>query len=82
MVRYNGIELTVGTRLPGLLPSTWFREDVRIMTGEWTWKGNHHLIQAVVEHIHPLGRLVVIRFEMPGGCFREAYVVRNGVMFP
>ena len=81
-VQYRGARYAPGDRVPGLLPGTWVRGDVRSRTGERSWKSDPSLVRAVVEQIHPRGRLVVIRFEMPGGSFREAYVVRNGVMFP
>lgn len=81
-IQFKGCKYSTGDRVPGLLPSTWVRGDVRSQTGERSWKSDPSLVRAVVEQIHPRGRLVVIRFELPGGSFREAYVVRNGVMFP
>ena len=79
-VQYRGARYAPGDRVPGLLPGTWVRGDVRSQTGEKSWKSDPSLVRAVVEQI--FRHLTVIRFEMPGGSFREAYVVRNGVMFP
>lgn len=79
-VQYRGARYAPGDRVPGLLPGTWVRGDVRSQTGEKSWKSDPSLVRAVVEQI--FRHLTVIRFEMPGGWFREAYVVRNGVMFP
>lgn len=81
-IQFKGCKYSTGDRVPGLLPGTWVRGDVRSQTEEKSWKSDPSLVRAVVEQIHPQGRLAVIRFEMPGGSFREAYVVRNGVMFP
>ena len=79
-IQFKGCKYSTGDRVPGLLPGTWVRGDVRSQTGEKSWKSDPSLVRAVVEQI--FRHLTVIRFELPGGSFREAYVVRNGVMFP
>lgn len=79
-IQFKGCRYSVGDRVPGLLPSTWVHGDVRSKDFERSWKSDPSLVRAVVEQI--FRRLTVIRFEMPGGSFREAYVVRNGGMFP
>ena len=78
MVRYNGIELTVGTRLPGLLPSTWWPDRAGKNTSDW--RVNPHQVQAKVDYIHPLERYVIVQFDLPLCSFREAFPVLEGVM--
>lgn len=79
-IQFKGCNYSTGDRVPGLLPSTWVQGDVRSQDFERSWKSDPSLVRAVVEQL--FRHLAVVRFEMPGGSFREAYVVRNGVMFP
>lgn len=78
MIRYNGIELTVGARLPGLLPSTWWPDKAGKNTSDWRFKP--HQVQAKVDYIHPLERYVIVRFVLPTSSFRETFPVLKGVM--
>lgn len=78
MVRYNDTDLTVGARLPGLLPSTWWPDRAGKDPHDWRVKPNQVL--ARVDYIHPLERYVIVRFDLPLCSFREAFPVLEGVM--
>ena len=74
---YNGIPLAVGTRLPGLLPSTWWAGERPNKSG-YLGKADPSKVRAYVDYIHPLERYVVVRFELPMQSFREAFPVLKG----
>ncbi len=78
MIRYNGIELTVGARLPGLLPSTWWHE--KESKDDSSLRVKPIQVKAYVDYIHPLERYVIVRFVLPTSSFRETFPVLKGVM--
>lgn len=78
MIRYNGIELTVGARLPGLLPSTWWPE--KGCKDDSSPRVKPIQVKAYVDYIHPLERYVIVRFVLPSSSFRETFPVLKGVM--
>ena len=78
-VNYNGVALKVGRRVPGLLPSTWWDGESR-GGGMRINRTKPEQLRAFVDYIHPSTRFVTIRFEMPGGMFREAFPIYRGAM--